>query len=91
MIGSSDLKWLGLARLWGLGFGRGPWGCWARRRGGARCVIWILVTQALLLQRGFAVRHGLRLDRVCCCRGASLLDRNCCYTQVVGMTISAWV
>ena len=83
------MAWLGSA----LGFGvwAGALGLLGTEEGGARCVIWILVTQALLLQRGFAVRHGLRLDRVCCCRGASLLDRNCCYTQVVGMTISAWV
>ena len=48
MIGSSDLKWLGL--VWG---GGGAWG-WSGVGGGeggeARCVIGILAAQAVLFQ-----------------------------------------
>ena len=48
MIGSPDLKWLGLAWFGGgggLGLGGGGGG------GEARCVIWVVAIQALLSER----------------------------------------
>ena len=47
MIGSPDLKWLGLAWFGGGGLGLGGGG--AGRE--ARCVIWVVAIQALLLER----------------------------------------
>ena len=44
MIGNPDLKWLGLA--W---FGGGAG--WGGGGGEARCVIWVVAIQALLLER----------------------------------------
>ena len=47
MIGSPDFKWLGLAWFGGGGGGLGAeWG-----GGEARCVIWVVAIQALLLER----------------------------------------
>ena len=63
MIGSSDLKWLGLAWFGGVG-GLGAGGGWGG--GVKRGVSLGFLLHRLYCSRGFAVRPALLLDRLYC-------------------------